>query len=31
METPVSVRGLTPNWLEIACKITLQDHLWLWS
>ena len=31
METPVSVRGLTPNWLEIACKITLQDHPWLWS
>jgi hypothetical protein len=31
METPVSVQGLTPNWLEIACKITLQDHPWLWS
>lgn len=31
MEAPVSVRGLTPYWLEIACKITLQDHPWLWS
>ena len=31
MEAPVSVRGLNPYWLEIACKITLQDHPWLWS
>jgi len=31
LEAPVSVRGLTPYWLEIACKITLQDHPWLWS
>lgn len=26
-----SVSGLDKTWLEIACKLTLQDHPWLWS
>lgn len=26
-----SVDGLDKTWLEIACKLTLQDHPWLWS
>ena len=31
LETPASVAGLDETWLEIACKLSLQDHLWLWS
>ena len=30
-EGPASVAGLDETWLEIACKISLQDHPWLWS
>lgn len=26
-----SVEGLDETWLEIACKLTLPDHPWLWS
>lgn len=29
--TPPSVDGLNRKWLEVACKLTLQDHPWLWS
>jgi hypothetical protein len=31
LAAPPSVAGLDKTWLEIACKLTLQDHLWLWS
>lgn len=31
LKTAPSVAGLDDTWLEIACKLTLQDHPWLWS
>ncbi len=31
LAAPPSVQGLNETWLEIACKLTLQDHPWLWS
>jgi len=31
LAAPPSVVGLDKTWLEIACKLTLQDHPWLWS
>lgn len=31
LAAPPSVEGLDETSLEIACKLTLQDHPWLWS
>jgi hypothetical protein len=31
LAAPASVEGLDETSLEIACKLTLQDHPWLWS
>ncbi len=31
LAVPESVEGLNETSLEIACKLTLQDHPWLWS
>lgn len=30
LDTPSSVTNLTSDILEVACKITFQDHPWLW-
>lgn len=30
LEAPPSVGGLNMTWLEIACKVLLPDHPWLW-
>ncbi len=31
LNVPACIGGLNESWLEHACKITFQDHPWLWS